>query len=194
MIFTCFFIVVVVVVLEWLRTIQPRVAFLVNFLHFLGKCCLCPQMAPRACWGWKCELGVTHVGCPGEGSHNQPLLHRLLSSLLAPTLVRLNYQYWDIRLGGSFPWKHITWPWCPFSFWPFWPFWWERCNKKLWPARANSSDENLGHPWFMSTAGAQGVPTSREHLKWNNRDCLLPMIVNKSKPAGEKNSFTSFFF
>lgn len=191
MIFTLFFF--CVVVLERVRTIRPRVAFLVNFLHFLDKCCLCPQMAPRPCWGWRCEFDVTRVGCPGEGE-SQPapaVLHGLLSSLLAPTLVRLNHKHWDIRLGGSCPWKHNTWPRCPFSFWPFWQR--ERCYKKLRPARANLGDENLGHPWFMSTARVQGVPTSREHLKWNNRDCIIPTIVNKSKPAGEKSSFASFF-
>lgn len=150
-------------------------------------------MVPRPCWGWKRELDVAHVGCSGDGgSQPGPVVpHGLLSSLLAPTLVRLKHKYWDIRVGGSFSWKYITWPWCPFSFWPFW--WWERCNKELWPARTNLGDENLGHPWFISTDGVQGVPTSREHLKWNNRDCVFPLIINKSKPAGKKSSFTSFF-
>lgn len=96
--------------MERVRTIQPRVAFfwLTFPISWVNAVCALRWLPDPA------EAGKVSLMSPMWGvlerrvATSPAVLHRFLFSLLALTLVRLNHKYWDIRLGGSCPWKHIT--------------------------------------------------------------------------------------
>lgn len=166
---------------QWEKS-SPGRRFSLTFCISWIKVVCALKWLPDPAEGWKCELDVTLVGCPGEGSHSSSaVLHKLLCSHLGEAQTPA-----PGCQGGrvlSLETRHLTS--VPFHF----------LTLLMMSQKALSSQSKFGWWKLSSSLPGRRACRSPEHICTETTGtALLPLLVNKSNPAGDKNSLTSSFY